>query len=361
MNALGATLLIAASLASGTTDYADLLQHQQRGQQIPGAAAVVVHKDTIVYAGGAGMADLTLGLPVTADTAFYLGSVSKVLTAVLVLGLAEDGTLPLDRKLDLGNPSHSLAMTPKLLLSHASGLPREGPFNYWFTAAFPSQIALLDFARRAELEFPPGHGMRYSNIGYAALGQSAAIVLDSSFEQLLESRLLGPLDMKRSGARGPSPDIAIGYTPPGRLLPSADRPFAGVGKQAGERRIREYHDANGMAPAFGAYSTATDMAEFIRFLLVGGDDVKPTEAQRARLWELQPSGWGLGLEPARLSGRRVARHTGWFAAHRSHVLIDPAAKLGIVVMTNSDDADPAQIAEALFDAARSAMATSGSP
>ena len=71
---------------------------------------------------------------------------------------------------------------------------------------------------------------------------------------------------------------------------------------------------------------------------------------RKRMRTRQPSGWGLGLKIGRYEGRPVARHEGWFAAHRSHVLMDVGEELGVVVLTNSDSASPAKIAEALFAA-----------
>ena len=65
----------------------------------------------------------------------------------------------------------------------------------------------------------------------------------------------------------------------------------------------------------------------------------------------QRFGRGLGLRVGRYKGRPVARHDGWFAAHRSHLLIDPEAAIAVVVLANSDSAAPDDIAEALFDVA----------
>ncbi len=72
---------------------------------------------------------------------------------------------------------------------------------------------------------------------------------------------------------------------------------------------------------------------------------------RSRMRERQASGWGLGLKIQRYAGHTVARHDGWFAAHRSHLLIDARDGLAVIVLTNSDNASPKDIAEALFDAA----------
>ena len=72
---------------------------------------------------------------------------------------------------------------------------------------------------------------------------------------------------------------------------------------------------------------------------------------RARMRDRQASGWGLGLKIQRYKGHSVARHDGWFAAHRSHLILDVNDGIAVIVMTNSDNANPTKIAEALFDAA----------
>jgi len=66
--------------------------------------------------------------------------------------------------------------------------------------------------------------------------------------------------------------------------------------------------------------------------------------------EKQRSGWGLGIRIEKLNGRTVARHGGWFAAHRSHLLLDIENGVGVVVMANGDNADPAAVADELLDA-----------
>jgi CubicO group peptidase (beta-lactamase class C family) len=109
-----------------------------------------------------------------------------------------------------------------------------------------------------------------------------------------------------------------------------------------------------MTPAFGIYASASDLGRFARFLLgYGGDDVL-SKHMRARMRERQASGWGLGLKIQRYAGHTVARHDGWFAAHRSHLLLDARDDLAVIVLTNGDNASPQDIAEALFDAALNA-------
>jgi CubicO group peptidase (beta-lactamase class C family) len=132
------------------------------------------------------------------------------------------------------------------------------------------------------------------------------------------------------------------------LIPDSERPFAGVEKTVDGRRVRMYHDAGSMSPAFGAYSTARDMGRLLLFLLGNGGEGFLSEEMRARMYEPIASNRGLGLRVESIDGRRVARHGGWFAAYRSHLLLEPARGIGIVVLANSDSASPGAIVDELY-------------
>ena len=293
----------------------------------------------IVFAGGSGVADIAAGRPMTADTPLYIGSLSKVLTAALILQLVADGRLALDDRAVAGRN-----MTVGHLLTHASGLPMEAGFDYWFSGKFPDARALRDRLESLEPRFEPGSRSAYSNVGFAALGLVAGDATDVAYADLLRERVLTPAGMRHSGARGPAPGVAMAYSPPGTLLPSTARPFAGVGRQVGERHERVYHDAAAMSPAFGAWSTATDMGRFVAWLLAA-----PAAAPiRDGLFTVRRGRRSYGMRIEAFDGHRVARHGGWFAGYRSQLLIDPARGIGVVALTNSDDADPQAIVERLY-------------
>lgn len=351
-------MLLAALAAFGPSNLQSVLDHARSAQDVPGVSAVVVSRDEILFAGASGVADLKSSTPVTADSVFYIGSISKVLTAILILQLVETNDLSLD---DTGAVIgvNSEPITVAHLLTHSSGLEREGNFGYWFTADFPDRDALAHYLANTELRSPPGLSLHYSNVGYAALGALIEQVSELRYGDALRTRVLAPLGMQASGARGPANDIVKGYTPADRIIPSPERPFAGVGEPIGNRHVRMYHDARAMSPAFGAYASASDMGRLASFLLGhGGDEVLP-KAMRSRMQERQSSGWGLGLNIRRLSGRNVARHDGWFAAHRTHLLLDVENGIGVVVMANSDNATPENIANALLEAALASYARQG--
>lgn len=340
-------LLIALPIhAAAITDIQGMIDDALRQQSIPGISTVVIRDHQVIYSGGRGVADLETGRPMTDQTVMYIGSLSKILTAVLALRHVESGTLAMTDTLDRQPPTITLLQ----LITHQSGLPREGSFGYWFSGVFPDGQTLDAYVARATLDFEPGTRTRYSNIGFAALGGLVADRANQDFEALMRSQVFKPLAMNDSGARGPAPGVASAYSPPGRLIPDSDRPFAGVKGEVAGRHVRMYHDAGAMSPAFGAYSTASDMGRLLLFLLGrGSEDVLSVE-MRARMYQTVTSNYGLGLRLESINGHHVARHGGWFAAYRSHLLLEPARGIGIIVLANSDSASPDTIAEDLYHA-----------
>jgi len=348
-----AALLLVALTASGTANLQAVLDQIRDAQDVPGVSAVVVRQNEIVFAGASGVANLETAQPMTADTVIYMGSLTKILTAVLALQLVESDELALDDPVSgiaIDSDRDDSTIQVAHLLTHSAGLEREGNFGYWFTADFPDTAALARYLASTVLRFTPGTSLHYSNVGYAALGRVIEQATDQHYGDALQTRLFAPLNMTASGVGGSGEGVATGYTPSGRVIPSTERPFAGVGRKVGTRYVRMYHNAQAMSPAFGAYTTAHDLGQLASFLLgQGGESVLSSE-MRVRMREPQASGWGLGLKIRRLQGRKVARHDGWFAAHRAHLLLDVANDTGVVVLANSDNATPGKIAEALLEA-----------
>jgi len=346
-----AVLLLVAMTTTTSVDLQSILDRFLSEQDIPGVSAVVTHKNQQIFAGASGFADLETGRAMTPDTVLYAGSLTKIFTAVLTLQLAEEGKLSLDDNVagiaEAANASQG-AVSVIHLLTHTSGLDREGNFGYWFNAKFPDTPALEHYLRTADLRATPGKEVRYSNVGFAALAKVIENAGGESYSDALRHRLLQPLRMLASGAPGPGPEVAVGYTPVDRIIPSEEKPFAGVGRQVGRRYVREYHDAKAMTPAFGAYTSARDMGRLGRLLLGYGSHGVLSDESREKMLRAQTSGWGMGIKIGRQNGRAVARHSGWFAAHRSHLLLDLDSEIAVVVLTNSDGAASDRIAEALI-------------
>ncbi|MEM7431639.1 MAG: serine hydrolase domain-containing protein [Pseudomonadota bacterium] len=341
---------MASAAISADAPYQTLLDQAREQQDIPGISAVVTRGDTIIFSGASGVADLSTGRPMTADTVLYCGSLSKVFTATLALQLIEQGDMSLESRaagLIDARIARQDEITVEHLITHASGLQREGDFGYWFSGDFPTATELRSYLEDTSIRARPGKKQHYSNVGYATLGLVIEAATNEPYGDALMSRILQPLGMASTTTGGPVNGVSRGYTPIGRLLPSDQRPFAGVGEPVDGRFIREYHDANAMTPAFGIQSTALDLSLLTRFLLGHGNTMVLTLDVRKAMRTRQFGGRGYGLRIDVINGARVARHGGWFAAHQSHLLIDAENDISIVVMTNSDSAAPDAIVEQL--------------
>ena len=339
-----------------------VLDNARRQAGLVGVSASVVRSHSTLFVGGSGQADLQTHRAMTADTLLYIGSLSKIFSAVLALGLRDEKVLDLAAPLRTFRAKGHPTFTAEHLLTHTSGLERESPFAYWFSGQFPNVDELKQAVATAPLRSTPGTRWHYSNVGYALLGEALAVATGTPFHELMQTKILTPLGLMKTEATGEPPlvELAMGYTPKHTLLPTAERPFAGVGKRVGERHERLYHHARAMMPAFGLHSCARDLGKFAQTLLGHADDTRVLSSRSHRaLFEpkvpVNRSGtkhWSLGLKLTRSSKKVTVRHEGWFAAHKSHLLIDPQLKVAVVVMANSDDAHPDQLADALMAHAR---------
>lgn len=186
---------------------------------------VLGNTETILYSGSFGFADREAKLPVSDETLFDIGSITKTYTATAVLLLASQGKVRLDMTLadwfdDL--PEMAGSITLHQLLSHTSGLPQ-----YSGDDDEPCDRACFDqWLTKTSLEFPPGDRFSYSNPGYSALARIIEEVSGRSYETYVNESLVAPL------AAGP-----VGY------LQHADTAEYAVG-YLGDRRI-------GAPPALG--------------------------------------------------------------------------------------------------------------
>ena len=177
--------------------------------QRPGAALLVIDRDEIVYKKCYGLADLEARRPVTTDTSFYLGSISKQFTAMAIMMLAERGKLSFDDHLPTyfpRFPAWAAGITLRHMLHHTSGLPDYLPFlkGDEFVARDMNGITNEDVLQRAMnlpgLEFPVGSQFGYRGTSYVLLAMIVAIVSGQSFADFLKANVFNLLGMKNSVA-----------------------------------------------------------------------------------------------------------------------------------------------------------------
>ena len=170
-------------------------------------AVLVAEKGKIVYKGAFGMANREWDIPNTTGTKFMIGSISKPLTAMLMLIQVQKGLINLDKTIAdylpefTGKPAARI--TIRQLLTHTSGMP-----NYDIIKDFFPRISRQHFEREeytriymdSALSFEPGTRYFYSSWGYFTLGYIMERVTGRSYSQLMKQDIFDKLGMNNSGS-----------------------------------------------------------------------------------------------------------------------------------------------------------------
>ncbi|PWV56135.1 serine hydrolase [Chitinophaga sp. S165] len=166
------------------------IENTMARQRIVGLAVGVIKDGKVIKAKGFGFSNVELNIPVTANTVFKLGSVSKHIIAVAIMKLTEEGKLKLDDpavKFFPDAPSHWNKITIRHLLNHTSGLIRESP-AFDAMATQPDSL-LIRAAYKDTLVFPTGTKWQYCNLGYFMLADIIRQIDGRSFSEYMRKEI----------------------------------------------------------------------------------------------------------------------------------------------------------------------------
>jgi len=311
--------------------------------EVPGCAVAAVRGGRVELAGGWGLRDREAGLPVTQDTLFAIGSVTKAFTATTIGALVDEGLLAWDRPLRdyvpgvrLHDPFASDRLTIVDLLSHRSGLPRHD--LTWLGQPARSRAEIVRALRFMPLSRDLRQEFQYCNLGYLVAGHVVEALSGVPWEDFLRDRLLGPLGMRRS-------NLSVD-----EMLADADHAAAytrrdGVVVSVPQRPLPS------MAPAGAINSSAADMARWLLAQLAGGqlDDVTVMSAATSKR-QLTPHmlmpdaglmpgltqyAYGLGWAIGHYRDHKLAMHSGGIDGFATHCMLLPDDGIGVVVLTNT--------------------------
>lgn len=329
-----------------------------------GLAVGIVVDGELVFGEGFGTRHTGQGDPIDIRTAFRIGSITKVFTAMTALQLHERGRLDLDGPAAAVLPELNTLVYPNAdarplsvrdILTHTGGLPLvlDHPGGTHTRDAIMAAIDGISLVR------PPGLTYEYSNLGFALLGHIVAAASGKPYHDAIHEAILGPLGMKRTvwePTEVPPPQFAIGHAVVnGRVVVVAPT----------------VHGANDAAG--GLLSTVEDLARFLAFQLAAwparpdADDAPLTrstlrEAQRLRALrrfrarttpadladggvEGGASGVGLAWSVSHSCEHPyVVGHNGAVNGYHSTVNMLPAAGIGIIVLGNASWTNSGHIA-----------------
>ncbi len=329
---------------------------------LPGVAVGVVADQELAWTAGFGHADVAGKLPMSAKTRFRMASHSKLFTATAIMQLRERGKLRLDDPVAKHLPWFKMKgaspgdppITIEELLTHASGLQREAA-AHWTTYEFPTSEELRGLIPSRQAAFSPETRWKYSNLAYSIAGMVIESVSGQKWADYIHEHVFRPLGMNDSSVDKNVPGLAVGY---GRRMPD------------GSRAIMPFVDARGMAAATGVTSTVEDMAKFVSAQFrkgpSGGSQILDSgslrEMHRVRMLENNwTQGNAIGFAVRREKDKLYVGHGGGYPGYTTNTLIQLDAKVGVIVLTNTTDSNPSDIAMQLMSSVGEASAKAIGP
>ena len=315
------------------------VQAKAADREQPGLSIGIVRDQELIFAKGYGYADLNNRMPATPQTLYRVASITKLFTATAAMQLRDAGKLRLDdpvaKHLDwfqLRSTKGDVPIQIWHLMTHLSGMPRESAMPYWNTKTFPTREQMRAMLATQDAAYAPATKWKYSNLAVSIEGEIIAKLGGMEWSDYITARVLKPLGMSASLPlpRANSFGLASGYG-------------ARVAGQA--RETEEFTDCKGIAPAASLATNVEDLARFVSFQFKGDPRVlklSTLEEMRRPHW-VQPSwasGWGLGFSLRKLGARTLAGHGGSLGGYRTSVAFDAETKIGVIVLTNSNDGNP---------------------
>jgi CubicO group peptidase (beta-lactamase class C family) len=325
-------------------------------QNAVGVAVGVLIDGKIAFYSCAGYQDRKSQIPISRATMFRWASISKSLTAITLLQLAEEGVLSIDQTVNQflvdyppqrtsDGQSHQITLSHLLthqggIVHYTNGVVKGTPRNY--VRPHPSkqvQLALHGF-NQSLLVHVPGTAYSYTTRGYILLSAIVEHAAGRPFHVQVNRKIAKPLGMNTL-----QPDYqwkriqnrAVGYrkSTTGKIVPSSDT------------------DVSWKLGGGGFISTIDDLAKFAEGLLQRKLVSQKTQTMmftRQAIADGTATNYGLGFQAKEFNGRQTIGHGGSQEKTKTRLAIDLKSKSGVVLMSNSEYVDTSKFAEVIFQA-----------
>ncbi len=343
---LGVTLSVslAARAASPPADLEAraraIVEEERAAAGTPGMSVAVFGDGRVWARFSLGEANTEAHVAATDETLYPAASVSKILTAALVMREVERGKLSLDAPVNESlSPERQVrdaagapvAVTLRMLLSHSSGIPVSWAGIQNDPNEAPRSLDDL-LAHGLRTVRPPGEKLIYANDAFALAGWLAARAEGVSFDELARVGLFQPLGMTHSS-----------FAPPRDVGPQLAAAYGGGGPSRSSDRV-PHQTVSGAAPAGALITTASDLARFGLALLNGGEldgarvlapeSVAEMMRLQARAHPRMSEGFGLGFGVREEPGRKLVWWDGGLAGAASRLALLPEHGVGVAILSN---------------------------
>lgn len=320
-----------------------LVEQAMEDWQIPGLAIAVIHDGKLKFAKGYGFRDLEKKLPVTTDTVFQIGSISKGFTSTLTAMHVDENLLNWDDKVQKYLPDFQLHdewvsknFSVEDLFSQKSGLPEKAGDMQALLGFSGSQILYNLRFMKPKTSFRKEYS--YQNIFFLAAAKLLETKTKTSFKDLLQKRILNPLNMK---------DTVLSFD---EYLKKENRAsfYSPVNNEI--KKIPDETPAlriiNDYLPAGGVHSSVKDLAKWVQFQIAEGQFQEKNLLSKKQMRRLRrpqifvqnlgkkPSYYALGWNYTQNFPKPFIWHNGETFGIKTIAAFIPQEKLGIVVLTN---------------------------
>ncbi len=352
-------LLVLMLMMTATAAYADspdkvvneVMHDYMQKNNVPGAAVLIYTdgKPTSYYFG---YADLGHKKPVTKDTIFELGSLTKLMTTLLLAQEVDYAKIKLQDPVTKYIPTLPASfsnLTMRSLATHTTGLPLFLPSDIKNRADWEQK-----YAANWKADFAPDTQFRYSNVGIGLIGQALEAVTHESFDKLYRTKILDPLGMQPIGLTVPKKlqvNIAQGYDEKGLPAPPVSGLFPSAGcMKASAEDMRKF-----LSASIGLPQTPESIFYPIRMTQTPYLGVKESaqglgwvihDMSPENLKALSEGSDGLGIETRPVvevysdpvfNGADLIDKTGTTDGFRAYIAVLPNKKSGIVILANRRD------------------------
>ncbi len=323
-------------------DFAERLQKDVTSDNIGSISAAIFIGDSIVWSKAFGKANRENFATADTGTVYRAASITKTITAYLMMLLVQNGSINLDDPVVKYLPEiknilqnsllKSNLITFRHLASHTSGLAEEPELSSTSSGQIEQwEEKTLQSIPQTKLESNPGEKFSYSNIGYAILGLALSRAVNRPYIELVTEMVFNPLQMKNSFfiiPKGYENNVAVGY-----------RWGAFTGEVDAEKAKNEHKGRGYRVPNGGIYTTPNDMACFL--MAQCNSTANPllpehiSDMQSIQTPESNNFGYGLGYYIRNNDkGITMVEHDGGVAGYNAFMVFNPESRIGVILMRN---------------------------
>ena len=322
--------VFAQNLPDSIAKQIDKIFEKSNASNSAGCAVGIIRNDTLIYAKGYGLANLEHAIPITSETLFNTGSISKQITGYCILLLARQGKLKLDEDIHTylaWMPDFGKKIKVRNLLNHTSGLRDyvglAGIAGLDMDGMLTQDYALKLIRKQRGLSFNPGENFAYSNSNYGLLAEIVKGVSGQSFRAFTDSAIFKPLGMGNS------------FIPEDQKVLIKNR--AASYSKVGSPYYSNYFQNLYLSGDGGLFSNAKDMAKWMMNFFqpkVGEQEDIEQLTKKGKLNSGKELSYAAGIAVNSYKGQKEYVHGGANAGYTSSLSVFPDLKLGVVVLSN---------------------------